>query len=234
MATDPFIPTARSKARRRGMYAAYDRDSVYAVLDAGLICHIAYVIDRQPFVTPTAYWRDGDRLYWHGSAASRMLRAQATGIPVCLCVTHLDALVVARSAFHHSVNYRSVMAFGAAEVIEDEAEKQAAFQALIERLYPGRWPSLRPLMPQEVKATMVMRMQIEEASAKVRSGQREDEPGDYDWPLWAGLLPLSPRLGAAVPDPKLAAGMALPPEVARFAEGADFGAILADLARTAY
>ena len=231
MSADAFVPTPRSKVKRRPMYASYDRDSVYRLLDAGLVCHIAYVIDGQPFVTPTAYWRSADRIFWHGSAASRMLRSQAGGIPVCLTVTHVDALVVARSAFHHSINYRSVMAFGRAAAITDAAAKEAALHALIERLYPGRWPSLRPVLAQELAATMVMSMRIEEAAAKARSGAREDEAGDYAWPLWAGVLPLETRVGRIEPDARLMPGVPLPPEVARYAVGGRLDAILSDLAR---
>jgi len=208
-----FEPTARTRVRRLPERGKYDRDTVYAILDAGLVCHVGYNIEGRPFVTPTAYWRDGDRLYWHGSAASRMLRAQAHGIPVCLTVTLLDGLVLARSAFHHSMNYRSVMAIGDAEMVEDPDEKLAALRAFVERVVPGRWAGLRPITAQEVKATSVLRLRLEEVSAKVRTGPPKDDDADYGLPVWAGVVPVSITLGTPEPDPKLAAPDARPPAV---------------------
>src|SRR5215470_782223 len=166
-----YSPTSRSKVKRLHERGHYDRDTVHAVLDAGMIAHIAYVIDGQPYVTPTAYWRDGDVLTWHGSSASRMLRTQSAGIPVCLTVTHLDGLVLARSGFHHSINYRSVMAFGKAHKVEDVAEKERELDYFIERIYPGRVATLRPIDQQELKGTTLLAMEIEEASAKIRAGE---------------------------------------------------------------
>src|SRR5262247_214948 len=166
---DAYTPTARSKVRRLHERSRYDRGSVFAILDAGLFCHIGYVIDGQPYVTPTGYWRVDDHLYWHGSSASRMLRTQSAGIPVCFTVMIVDGLVLARSGFHHSVNYRSVMAFGKAAKIENAEEKQAALNAYIDRFLPRRNAELRPINGQEIKATTVLGMTIEDAVAKIRT-----------------------------------------------------------------
>ena len=142
-----FVPSARSRIRRHPERAHYDRETVFAILDAALLCHVGYVIDGRPYVTPTLFWRDGERLYWHGSSASRMLRTQRAGIRVCLTVSHVDGLVLARSAFRHSLNYRAVMAFGTATIVEDEGAKEAGFNAFIERLYPGRTGLMRSILP---------------------------------------------------------------------------------------
>ena len=170
-----YTPTAKTKVRRLPKRARYDRDTLYAILDAGFVCHIGYVIDGQPYVTPTAYWREGDAVYWHGSSKSRMLMALEKRPAICLTVTILDALVVARSGFHKSVNYRSAMLFGKPCKVEDPAEKLAKMEAFVERLYPGRWRELRPVNRQELKATTVLGMHIEEASAKVRTGPPVDD-----------------------------------------------------------
>jgi hypothetical protein len=213
-----FAPTEKSKVKRLHERGHYDRETVFAILDAGLIAHIGYVIDGQPFVTPTAYWRDSDRLYWHGSAASRMLRTQAKGIPVCLTVTHLDGLVLARSGFHHSINYRSVMAFGTAQIVEDAAEKVVHLNRFVDRALPGRNATLRPIDPQEAKGTSVLFMDIEEASAKVRIGPPKDDEPDYALDCWAGVIPIAQVVGVAVPDPKLKAGVDWPEHLRLFTE----------------
>ncbi len=161
---------------------------------------MGWVLDGQPYVTPTSIWRQGDRLYWHGSAASRMLRA-TDGQPVCVTVTHLDGLVLARSGFNHSVNYRSAMVLGTAHLVTDDAGKDAALEAFIERLYPGRWRELRPMTRKERKATSVMWMDLHEASAKVRDDTAHDDPGDEAWPAWAGVIPVRTVLGTPEPDP---------------------------------
>lgn len=206
-----FVPTERSRARRLHERAAYDREAVYRVLDAGLVAHVGYVIDGQPYVTPTCYWREGDRLVWHGSSASRMLRAVKHGIPACVTVTLLDGLVMARSGFHHSINYRSVMAFGQARVVEHKAAKLAALEAFVERVTPGRWASLRPVTTQELKATMVVEMTIDEASAKVRAGPPKDDAEDYDRvAVWAGVVPLRMVAGEPVDDGRVLARVTLP------------------------
>jgi nitroimidazol reductase NimA-like FMN-containing flavoprotein (pyridoxamine 5'-phosphate oxidase superfamily) len=226
-----FTPSDKSKVKRLHERGHYDRETVYAVLDAGLIAHISYVIDGQPFGTPTAYWRDGDRLYWHGSAASRMLRVQAKGVPVCVTVTHLDGLVLARSGFHHSINYRSVMAFGIAHIVEDAAEKNHHLNRFVDRALPGRNATLRPIDPQEAKGTSVLFMDIEEASAKVRIGPPKDDEPDYALDCWAGVIPIAQVIGAAVPDPKLKAGIAYPEHLKRFADGARFDAVMTQNAK---
>jgi len=205
-----FAPTARSRVRRRPKRGHYDRDTVYAVLDAGFVCHVGYAIDGQPYVTPTCYWREGDAVYWHGSAASRMLRHLEKGADCCLTVTHVDALVLARSGFHHSINYRSAMVFGRAHKVEEPQQKLAKLEAFIERMFPGRWQGLRPVTKQELKGTTVLGMAINEASAKVRSGPPVDDDEDYALPIWAGLVPVRQVAGAPTGDGRLAPGAALP------------------------
>ena len=198
-AEEHFTPTSRSKARRRPQRAAYDEASVYAVLDAALMAHVGYVIDGQPFVTPTAFWREGRELYWHGAAASRMLKA-VDGAPVCVTVSLLDGLVVARSGFAHSINYRSVMAFGIARLVTDLAAKRVAMDAFIDRLYPGRVSVLRPASEAELNQISLVAMTIEEASAKVREGDPADYQPDEGWGAWLGVLPVETRMGAALGD----------------------------------
>ncbi len=205
-----FTPTARSRGKRLHERVAYDRETIYPILDAGVICHVGYVIAGQPYVTPTCYWRDGDRLYWHGSSASRMLRTVSKGAPVCLTVTHFDGIVLARSGFHSSINYRCVMAYGVARAVADRADKVRALDAFVDRLTPGRVAELRPITDQELKATTVVSMEIEEASAKVRTGQPIDDEEDYALDIWAGVLPLCQVAGRPRPDPRLGAGIAPP------------------------
>ena len=202
--TDSFVPSARSKVKRLPKRGHYDRATVYAILDAGFICHVGYAIDGQPYVTPTAYWREGGAVYWHGSAASRMLRTLETGTDCCLTVTHLDGLVLARSAFHHSLNYRSVMLFGKAHKVEDADEKLSKLEAFVERLYPGRWQELRPVNAKELKATTVLGMHIDEASTKVRTGPPVDDEPDYALPVWAGVIPVHSATAPPVDDERLA------------------------------
>lgn len=204
-----YTRTERTRLRRLPKRAHYDRATVHAVLDAGLICHVGYVIDGQPYVTPTCYWRHGERLYWHGSSASRMLRRLKEGIPACLTVTHVDGLVLARSGFHHSINYRSVMAFGTARAVADE-DKLGALEEFVEHLLPGRWAELRPPTAQEVKATTVLWMDLEEVSAKIRTGPPVDDEEDYGLPIWAGVVPLATTVGAPEPDPRLLRGLSAP------------------------
>jgi len=205
-----FTPTARSKIKRLPKRGHYDRDTVYAVLDAGFVCHVGYAIDGRPYVTPTCYWREGDAVYWHGSAASRMLRHLEKGVECCLTVTHVDALVLARSGFHHSINYRSAMIFGRAHKVEAPQDKLARMEAFIERMFPGRWQGLRPVSKQELKGTTVLGMAISEASAKIRSGPPVDDDADYALPIWAGLVPVRQVAGAPADDGRLAPGAELP------------------------
>lgn len=196
-----FHPTARSQVRRRPQRAAYDEATVFSILDAGLMAHVGYVIDGQPFVTPTAYWRERRTLYWHGSAASRMLSA-VDGAAVCVTVSFLDGLIVGRSGITHSVNYRSVMAYGMARVVADPAAKRAAMEAFIDRLYAGRNVKLRPTTDAELAAITLIEMEIEEASAKVKATGPSDLPADDGWTTWSGVLPVETRIGPALADPR--------------------------------
>lgn len=208
-----FPVTDHTRVKRLPERGHYDQATVYAILDAALVCHVGYTIDGRPVVTPTACWREDNHLYWHGSSASRMLRAQAKGIPVCVTVTHLDGLVLARSGFHHSINYRSVMAFGEAEVVTEPAEKLAALRGFVERVVPGRWDMLRETTSQELKATSVLRLDLREVSAKVRTGPPKDEEEDYALPVWAGVVPVTTTLRPPEPDPRLSARDATPPDI---------------------
>jgi nitroimidazol reductase NimA-like FMN-containing flavoprotein (pyridoxamine 5'-phosphate oxidase superfamily) len=215
MSDTSFTPTDRTQVRRMPKRGHYDRETVHAILDAGAIAHVGYVIDGQPYVTPTAYWRKGDRIYWHGSSASRMLRTIDAGSPVCVTVSHIDGFVLARSAFHHSVNYRSVMAFGTAHKLTGEAELMEALRDFTERLFPGRWEALRPVQPQELKATTVLAMDLTEAVAKVRTGMPIDDDEDYALPIWAGVLPVETRVLAPISDPKNLPGLTAPEYLGR-------------------
>lgn len=205
--TAPFIPSARSKLKRLPKRGHYDRATVHAILDAGFICHVGCVIDGRPFVTPTAYWRDDGVVYWHGSSASRMLRVLEAGGDCGLTVTHLDGLVLARSAFHHSLNYRSVMLFGKPCRVDDATEKRVKLEAFVERLYPGRWRELRPVSAKELRVTMVLGMHIDEASAKVRTGGPVDDGPDCALPIWAGAIPVHRVTETAVDDVRLPNGV---------------------------
>ena len=216
---DDFTPTQRTKVKRAPDRGHYDRQTVYEILDAGLMCHVGYVIDGHPYVTPTAYWRMGDRVYWHGSSASKMLRHLKTGPRVCFTVALMDGLVLARSAFHTSVNYRSVMAFGPAEVVVDEAEKLARLEAMLERIVPGRWPDLRPVTKQELKATTVVSLKLEEVAAKIRRGPPIDDAEDMDLEVWAGVVPLSYAIGGPEDDPQLKTGVTKPENLSRIRIG---------------
>ena len=212
-------PSERTRLRRVHDRGAHDRETIDAILDAGLVCHVGYTVDGAPHVTPTLYWREGDRVYWHGSSASAMLRGSVGGAEVCLTVTHLDGFVMARSGFHHSVNFRSVMIFGSPEKVEDPGEKLARMEVMVERLFPGRWADLRPVTDQELKATSVLSMPIEEASAKVRAGGPVDDEEDYALPIWAGVVPLSMSLGAPEPCPRLADATPVPADLSHFVPG---------------
>lgn len=214
-----FPPTGRSRIRRAFERAHYDRETVHAILDAGLLCHVGYVIDGQPYVTPTAYWRRDDRVYWHGSSASRMLRHLKTGPRVCFTVALMDGLVLARSGFHTSVNYRSVMAFGPAEPVEDPAEKLTALEDMMERIVPGRWPDLKPPTAQELKATTVVSLKLEEVAAKLRDGGANDEPEDLALDVWAGVVPTATVIGAPLDNSDLKAGIEPPENLSRIRIG---------------
>jgi uncharacterized protein len=203
-------PTPRTRLVREPQRAVYDRAEAYQILDEGFICHVGFVADGHPFVIPTGYGRSGDNLYIHGSAASRMLRQLDEGVQVCVTVTLLDGLVLARSIFNHSMNYRSVVVLGTAHAVEDPAEKLQALHLLSEHIIPGRWAESRAPNEKELKATLVMKLPIEEFSAKVRKGPPIDDEEDMSFPTWAGVLPLNTAVGAPINDPQLNPAMAVP------------------------
>lgn len=206
----------RTQLRRLPKRGHHDAATINAILDAGFLAHVGFQVDGQPFVIPTLYGRTGGKLYLHGSAASRMLGELAEGIPGCVTVTLVDALVLARSAFHHSMNYRSVVAFGTAREIEDEAQKRSALRVISEHLIRGRWDDVREPHTKELKATSVLEFAIEEASAKIRQGPPLDDEGDYSLPMWAGIVPLKLTAGTPTPDDRVAPGSALPRYLADF------------------
>ena len=200
-------PTPRTTLKRLPKRASYDRAVIDSILDQALVCHVGFESERQPYVIPTLVVRIGDRVFFHGSAASRMLRTAADGVPVCLTVTHLDGLVLARSAFHHSVNYRSVMVFGRAIEVTGDLEKIAAMRAMVDKVCPGQRNAARPPTPQELKATSVLSLPIDEASAKVRTGGPLDDEEDQRLNVWAGVLPLRMVAGEPIADPRLRDGI---------------------------
>ena len=197
------MPTARTRVIRESERGVYDRETVYRILDEGFLCHVGFSVDGQPFVIPTSYGRQDANLYIHGSAASRMLRQIKEGVQVCVTVTLLDGLVLARSIFNHSMNYRSVVILGKATLVDDPAEKLAALRVLSEHIIPNRWDDVRQPNERELKATSVLRLPIEEFSAKVRQGPAIDDAEDYSFPTWAGVIPLEVKVGAPINDPKL-------------------------------
>jgi len=197
------LPTARTRVVREPDRAVYDRETVYRILDEGFLCHIGFTVDGQPFVIPTSYGRKDANLYIHGSAASRMLRQMKEGIPVCITVTLLDGLVLARSVFNHSMNYRSVVVLGKATLVDDPEEKLVALRVLSEHILLGRWDDSRQPNERELKATSVLRVPIEEYSAKVRCGPPIDDAEDYSFPTWAGVIPLEMKAGIPINDPQL-------------------------------
>src|SRR5262245_43033688 len=211
-----FKPTTRTKLKRLAERGEYDRAIVYRILDEGFVCHVGFVIDTQPYVIPTGYGRIGDRLYIHGSAASRMLRSVAGGIPICVTVTLVDGLVLARSAFHHSINYRSVIIFGTASIVSDPREKMAALKTFTEHVIPGRWSEVREPNEQELKATTVLELNLEEVSAKSRRGPPRDDPEDQEIPVWAGELPSRVEALAPVNEPSLRPEITPPPYVVNY------------------
>jgi len=202
--------SSRTTVRRLPERGVYGRESINAILDEALICHVGFVDGGQPFVIPTIHVRLGDQLYLHGSRASRMLKCLSTGIPACVTVTLLDGIVVARSAFHSSMNYRSVVVLGAAREVTDATEKWTALERLVEHVIPGRWSDLRQPTENEMNATTVVAMAISEASAKVRAGPPKDDEDDYALSFWAGLIPVSLKSGQPQPDPKLPATIPVP------------------------
>jgi nitroimidazol reductase NimA-like FMN-containing flavoprotein (pyridoxamine 5'-phosphate oxidase superfamily) len=209
--------TDRTKVRRLPARGSNEWNEICAILDEAFLAHVGFAIDNQPFVIPTLYGRQDATLYLHGSAASRMLRQLEQGIPACVTVTLVDGLVLARSAFHHSMNYRSVVAFGTARKIQDDSAKEEALRVVSERVLKGRWQDVRSPTAKELKATTVLALEIEEASAKVRTGPPKDDAEDYDLPIWAGVVPITMQRHEAVPDPLLEANVAVPEYLGRTA-----------------
>jgi len=209
--SQPYTPTPRTRLVREADRAVYDREAAYRILDEGFLCHVGFVTDGQPFVIPTSYGRKDANLFIHGSAASRMLRTVKESVPVCITVTLLDGLVLARSIFNHSMNYRSVVVLGKATLVDDPAEKLEALRLLSEHIIPGRWADSRQPNERELKATSVLRVPIEEFSAKVRKGPVVDDEEDYSFPTWAGVVPLDMVAGEPIPDGRLLPGQNPPP-----------------------
>lgn len=208
--SENFTPTQRSQIKRVPQRGNYERELIYQILDEALICHLGFTLDNQPFVIPTAYGRVEDQLYIHGSPASRMLRSLLTGIEVCLTVTLLDGLVMARSAFHHSMNYRSVVIFGTASVVKNADQKLEALRAFTQHVVPGRWAEVRQPNSQELQGTLVLSLPLAEASAKIRTGAPLDDEADYDLPVWAGVVPLQLVAGEAIADSRNQPGITPP------------------------
>jgi nitroimidazol reductase NimA-like FMN-containing flavoprotein (pyridoxamine 5'-phosphate oxidase superfamily) len=219
-----------NRVKRLHERGSYDVETVHRLLDSAALCHVSYVIDGQPFCTPTLYWREGSRLYWHGSSASRMLRNLSEGEPACLTVTQLDSLVLARCGFNHSADYRSVMAFGHAKLVSDQEEKERALVMMVDRLFPGRTAQLRQSTKQEIKATAVITMEIERASAKIRTKGVGDDEEDYALPIYAERVPVTMVLGAPEPCKRLLADVTRPDNLAGYREGRK----LEDAVREAY
>jgi hypothetical protein len=215
-----FTPTERTQVKRLPKRGKYDAETVYKILDEAFVCHVGFVVNGQPFVIPTNFGRVGDTVYLHGSAASRMLRTLSEGIPVCVTVTLVDGLVLARSAFHHSVNYRSVVILGTAKLVEDPAEKMEALRLFTEHIMKGRWDEIRWPTEQELKGTTVLALPLEEVSAKVRFGGPVDDEEDYSLPVWAGVLPLQTVTNAPIADSRLKEGTAVPNYITEYSRQA--------------
>lgn len=213
---DKFTPTPNTTLKRLPDRGEFDRQTVYKILDDAFLCHVGFAVEGQPFVIPTSFGRIGDKLFIHGSAASRMLRSLSGGIPVCVTVTLIDGLVLARSAFHHSINYRSVVMLGNASLVEDAEEKFTALRAITENIVPGRWADVREPNAQELKGTSVLSLPLVEVSAKVRTGPPKDDEEDMAIPVWAGVLPLRVAADAPINDPALSPGLELPDYVRNY------------------
>lgn len=214
-------PSAHATVKRGAKRARYDSETLYAILDAMPLCHVGYIIDGRPVVIPTLQWREGETLYWHGASTSRTIAAAAEQ-DVCVTVSILDGLVIARSAFNHSVNYRSAVVHGRPRLIDDPDHKEAALKAMIESLTPGRWDALRPMHAKEFKATGVLALDLTEASCKVRNGPPVDDTEDYALPIWAGILPLHSQWGTPVPDDRVLPGVETPEAISAFPQGPMF------------
>lgn len=214
-------PSARATLKRGAKRAVYDRDTLYGILDAMPLCHVGYVVDGAPVVIPTLQWRHGDTIYWHGSSASRTVAA-ACEQDVCVTVSILDGLVIARSAFHHSVNYRSAVIHGRPTLVEDPVHKEDSLKAMIDGLFPGRWDTLRPMLPKEFKATGVLALPLTEASCKVRQGAPIDDEEDYSLPIWAGVLPVRMQWGTPENDARILPDVETPETISAFPQGTMF------------
>lgn len=211
-------PTDRTRVKRVAKRAKYDAKTMHGILDATPICNVGYVFKGTPYVTPTLQWREGDHLYWHGSSASRMLEA-CEETQVCVTVSLIDGFVMARSAYNHSCNYRSVMVFGTAKKVTDIAEKELRLKNFTNGLWPGRWDMLRKMTAQELKATTVLKLSLEESSAKVRTGPPGDDEEDYALPIWAGVIPVQQQVLPPINDPRLLPGVAVPEHITKFKFG---------------
>lgn len=214
--SEPFTPTERTRVVREPQRGIYDRETIYKILDEGLVCHVGFSTEGQPFVIPTLFARIGDAIYFHGSAASRMLRGLSEGTNVCVTVTLTDGIVLARSVFNHSMNYRSVVALGKAALVDSPNEKLEALRAFTEKILPHRWDDARQPNEKELKATSILRLPLIEASAKVRVGPPEDDTADYALPVWAGVIPLSTVAGAPIRDERCDLGISLPAYAANY------------------
>ena len=211
-------PSERTRVKRKNNRAKYDSETVHGILDAMPMCTVGYVFKGTPYVTPTLQWRESDHMYWHGSSASRMLES-CSAADVCVNVSIFDGMVMARSAFNHSCNYRSVMVMGKAHIVKESAEKERRLKVFTDRLFPGRWDILRPVSAKELKATMMLSLSLDEASAKVRNGPPGDDEEDYAWPVWAGIIPMRTQILAPVADARLLPGLVPPDHVRNFKIG---------------
>lgn len=218
MSETQFDVSPRTKLLRLAKRASYDRDAVYGIVDAALICHVAYAIDGQPHVLPTLHARDGDTLLLHGHGTNRTLHHAGAGHPICVTVTHVDGIVLARSIFNHSINYRSAALYGVGRLVTDPDEKTDALFRFSEKLLPGRWDEVRPMTEQELKATAVVALDIEDAVAKIRTGPPHDEEEDISWPTWAGVLPITQHYDALIPEEYTPADMPVADSIAAFLE----------------
>lgn len=214
--SEQISQTTRTKLKRIPKRGNFERETIYKILDEAFICHVGFAVDNQPFVIPTSFARIDDRLMIHGSAASRMMRSLSEEIDVCVTVTLIDGLVLARSAFHHSMNYRSVVVFGKAKVVEDENEKFDALRAFTEHIVPNRWSEIRPPTKNELKGTTVLSLPLTEASAKIRTGNPVDDEEDYALEVWAGVLPLNLTTGVPINDERLKSGISIPQNVLNY------------------
>jgi uncharacterized protein len=211
-------PSERTRVKRLNKRAKYDAETVHGILDAMPMCTVGYVFNGTPYVTPTLQWREDDHIYWHGSSASRMLET-CIDADVCVNVSIFDGMVMARSAFNHSCNYRSVMVMGKAYVVTDPAEKEQRLKTFTEKLFPGRWDILRPVSKKELKATKMLGLSLDEASAKVRNGPPGDDEEDYEWPVWAGIIPMRTQILAPTSDDRCLPGLVAPEHVKNFRIG---------------